>query len=242
MAQLIEFLVFPFRSVFSSGRGSQTYERFIEHAYEIGVNSIPLILIVGAFLGLVTTVQTSYQISSMFPKYFLGLTVGRMMMIELGPVLTALSITGRCVSAFAAEIGTMKISEQIDALRVMKISPENYLVKPRILAMLLVLPLLNAIMITVSLLAGAIFAQIFFQSNIATFFYGITHPFFPRDFWVSFVKSIFFAFWIASAGSYFGFQVSGGAKQVGRASTNAVVISTVVILILDFTAAILFFK
>jgi phospholipid/cholesterol/gamma-HCH transport system permease protein len=91
------------------------------------------------------------------------------------------------------------------------------------------------------LLAGAIFAQIFFQSNIPTFFYGITHPFFPRDFWVSFVKSIFFAFWIASAGSYFGFQVSGGAKQVGRASTNAVVISTVVILILDFTAAILFF-
>jgi len=241
MAKLIEFLTFPFKSLFSAGKGYKTYERFIEHSYDIGVNSLPLIIVVGFFVGLVTTVQSFYQISNMLPKYFLGLTVGRMIMIELGPVLTALVITGRCVSAIAAEIGTMKTSEQIDALRVMKVSPESYLVKPRILAMLLSLPLLNAIMITASLLIGAIFAQVFFQVNTDIFFYGITHPFYPREFLVSFVKSILFAFWISSAGAYFGFNVAGGAREVGRAATKAVVVSSVLILILDFVAAIIFF-
>lgn len=236
-----DFIVFPFKSLFSSGKGYKTYERFISHAYEIGVNSLPLIIVVGFFVGLVTTVQSFYQISNMLPKYFLGLTVGRMVMIELGPVLTALVITGRCISAMAAEIGTMKISEQIDALKVMRISPENFLAKPRILATLLTLPLLTAIMIAVSLVVGAVFAQIFFTVNVNEFFYGITHPFYQLDFWAAFIKAIFFAFWISSAGAYFGFEVSGGAKEVGRAATNAVVVSSVLILVLDFLAAVILF-
>jgi phospholipid/cholesterol/gamma-HCH transport system permease protein len=177
----------------------------------------------------------------MLPKYFLGLTVGRMIMIELGPVLTALVVTGRSISAMAAEIGTMKISEQIDALKVMRINPENFLAKPRILATLLTLPFLTAIMIAIALVVGAIFAQMFFAINVNDFFYGITHPFYPRDFWAAFIKSVFFAFWISSSGAYFGFQVSGGAKEVGRAATNAVVISSVLILVLDFFAAIILF-
>ena len=240
--QIKEFLVFPFTSLFSSGKGSKTFERFIEHSYEIGVNSLPVVLVIGFFLGLVTTVQSFYQISDMLPKYFLGLTVGRMIMIELGPVLTAMAVTARCVSATAAEIGTMKITEQIDALKVMKINPENFLAKPRILATLFTLPFLNAVMIAVSLLFGAIFAQIFFAINIDVFFYGITHPFHQLDFWSSFAKSFFFAFWISSAGAYSGFQVSGGAKEVGQAATKAVVISIALILVLDFIAAIILFR
>ena len=242
MDKIIDFLFFPFRSVFSSGKGYKTFERFIDQSYEIGINSLPLIVIIGFFLGLVTTVQSFYQISNMLPKYFLGLTVGRMIMIELGPVLTALGVVGRSVSAMAAEIGTMKISEQIDALQAMKINPENFLAKPRILATLLALPFLSAIMIAVSLIFGAIFAQAFFAINVNVFFYGITHPFYPLDFWASFIKSIFFAFWISSAGVYYGFRVSGGAKEVGRAATNAVVMSTVLVLILDFIAAIILFR
>jgi phospholipid/cholesterol/gamma-HCH transport system permease protein len=123
----------------------------------------------------------------------------------------------------------------------MKINPKNFLAKPRILAMLVALPLLNIVIIAVSLLVGALYAQIFLSSNINVFFYGITHPFYHNDFWASIVKSLFFAFWIASAGVYFGFDVRGGAKQVGRAATNAVVISTVLVLVLDFTAALIFF-
>ncbi len=241
VSEIIEFIIFPFQALFSPGKASRTLDRFIEHCYEIGVTSLPLVVIIGFFLGLVTTVQSFYQISNMLPKYFLGLTVGRMVMIELGPVLTALTVTGRCVSAMAAEIGTMKISEQIDALRVLKISPENFLAKPRILAMLLVLPLLNYVMIIVSLLSGAIFSHIFFATGFDVFFYGITHPFYPRDFWASLIKSIFFAFWITASGVYFGFRVLGGAKQVGQAATNAVVVSTILILVLDFIAAIILF-
>ncbi len=239
--ELIRFIIFPFQSLFSSGKGHRTYERFIQQCYEIGVSSLPLVMIIGFFLGLVTTVQSFYQISNMLPKYFLGLTVGRMVMIELGPVLTALAVTGRNISAMAAEIGTMKISEQIDALKVMKIDPMNFLAKPRILAMLLVLPLLNYVMIAVALLSGAILSQMFLATGIEVFFYGITHPFYPRDFWASLVKSIFFAFWITSAGVYFGFRVYGGAKEVGQGVINAVVVSTILILILDFIAAIILF-
>ncbi|MCX7786020.1 MAG: ABC transporter permease [candidate division WOR-3 bacterium] len=241
MQEVINFIIFPFRILFSPGKTSRTLVRFIEQSYEIGVNSLPLIVVIGFFLGLVTTVQSFYQIANMLPKYFLGLTVGRMVMIELGPVLTALTVTGRCISAMSAEIGTMKISEQIDALRVMKISPENFLGKPRMLSMLLVLPLLNYVMIAISLLSGALFSQLFFATSFDVFFYGITHPFYPRDFWASLIKSLFFAFWITSSGVYFGFQVSGGAKQVGQAATNAVVVSTILILILDFLAAIILF-
>lgn len=241
LQDIILFIKFPFQCLFSSGKGYKTYARFIEQSYEIGINSFPLIFIVGIFVGLVTTVQSYYQISNMLPKYFLGLTVGRMIMIELGPVLTALAITGRCVSAMAAEIGTMKISEQIDALKSMKIRPENFLAKPRILAMLMTLPFLNAITIAVALLTGAVFAHLFLAVNIDLFFYGITHPFYPLDFWASFIKSVFFAFWISSAGVYFGFNVSGGAKEVGRAATQAFVASVVLILILNFIAAIILF-
>ncbi|MCX8015150.1 MAG: ABC transporter permease, partial [candidate division WOR-3 bacterium] len=150
------------------------------------------------------------------------------------------TITGRCVSAMAAEIGTMKITEQIDALRAFKIDPLNYLVKPRLIAMFVTLPLLNGFMILVSLLVGAVYAQMFYHTNIDIFFYGLTHPFHTKDFWISFIKSGFFAFWISTAGTYSGFSVSGGAKEVGQAATKAVVISTILILILDFIAALIF--
>lgn len=228
-------------SLFTQDKGAKTFIRFVDYIYDFGVGSLPLIIIVGFFLGLVTTVQSAYQISNMLPKYFLGLTVGRMVMIELGPVLTAMALIGRCVSAMAAEIGTMKITEQIDALKSLKINPKNYLAKPRILAMLVSLPLLNALMIATALLVGALYGQAFLGTNMQVFFYGLTHPFHPKDFWVSFVKSGFFAFWITTAGIYCGFNVSGGAKEVGKAATNAVVISTVLVLILDFIAATIFF-
>jgi phospholipid/cholesterol/gamma-HCH transport system permease protein len=241
LKDIFPFLEFPFQSLFSKGKGAKTASRFVDYTYDFGVASLPLILIVGFFLGLVTTVQSAYQISNMLPKYFLGLTVGRMIMIELGPVLTAMGLIGRCVSAMAAEIGTMKVTEQIDALKTLKIDPRNYLAKPRILAMLVSLPLLNAIMIAASLLVGAIYAQIFLGINLEVFFYGLTHPFYPKDIWVSFIKSGFFAFWITTAGVYCGFNVTGGAKDVGKAATNAVVISTVLVLVLDFIAAKIFF-
>jgi len=239
--KVIEFIAFPFKTLFSEGKDKETFERFIDQSFEIGINSLPLIIIIGFFLGLVTTVQTFYQISNMLPKYFLGLTVGRMVIIELGPVLTALGVTGRCVSAMAAEIGTMKISEQVDALRVMNISPENFLAKPRILATLLVLPLLTAIMIAVALVTGAVYSHLFFSINFDVFFYGITHPFYVKDFWAAIIKSVFFAFWISSAGTFFGFQTLGGAKDVGKAATNAVVASSVLVLVLDFIAATIIF-
>jgi phospholipid/cholesterol/gamma-HCH transport system permease protein len=238
---ILDFIAFPFLILKSRGKKITTIDRIFDSIYEIGIESIPLILIVSFFLGLVTTIQTYFQISGMLPQYFLGLTVGRMVMIELAPVLSALVITGRSVSSMAAEIGSMKITEQLDALRVMKIDPLNFLAKPRLIATVIITPLLNGLMLIVTLVVGGLYAELFFNTNFFVFLSGLTNQFSSKIFWVSFVKSLIFGFWCASAGLYYGFNVEGGTKKVGEAVTNAVVTATVFILLLDFIVAFVAF-
>ncbi|MCS7258940.1 MAG: ABC transporter permease [candidate division WOR-3 bacterium] len=239
--EIFNFIWFPFSVILASGKPKRTIDRLFDQLYEIGIESLPLIFVTSVFLGLVITIQTYYQISGMLPKYFLGLTVGRMVMIELAPVLSGLVITGRSVSAMAAEIGSMKITEQLDALRVMKIDPKYFLAQPRLLAVVIITPILNGVMLLVTLLIGAIYAQLFYHTDLSVFFYGLTHPFAPRIFWVSFIKSTIFGFWCGASGLYYGFKVEGGTKEVGKAVTNAIVTATVLILVLDFLVALIFF-
>ncbi|MEO0071859.1 MAG: ABC transporter permease [candidate division WOR-3 bacterium] len=238
VTEILNFIKFPFLVILAPGKPKRTIERFVDYLYEIGVESLPLIFISSVFLGLVITIQTHYQISGMLPKYFLGLTVGRMVMIELAPVLSALVITGRTVSAMTAEIGGMKIAEQLDALKIMKIDPKYFLAQPRLLATIIAAPILNGVMLFVTLMVGAIYAMLMYNTNIDVFFYGLTHPFVPRIFWVSFIKSTIFGFWCATSGLYHGFMVEGGTREVGKSVTKAVVTATILILILDFLVAL----
>ncbi len=235
------FAIFLGRSIFIPWHIRTTKERIYEQVHNVGIGSLPIIIIIAAFVGLVTTVQTSYQLIGSVPRYLLGSTVGRMVVIELGPVLTALMVSGRCASSMAAEIGTMRVTEQIDALEVMAIDPYRFLSLPRIIGTVISMPLLCIIAEFDALLFGGLYAHYFLNVPFSVFNYGLTHYFFIRDLFGGLVKTFFFGLVISTAGCYFGFQVTGGAREVGRSATYAVVVSSILILILDFLIALVVF-
>lgn len=236
-----DFSTFFFRSIFVQWKIKTTKWRILHQIYYIGIGSLPIIIIIATFTGLVSTVQASYQLIGTVPRYILGSTVGRMVMIELAPILTALMVSGRCASSMAAEIGTMRVTEQIDALEIMAINPYRFLNLPRIIGTFIVLPILTIIAEFDAIICGTVYAHYFLNVPFSVFNYGLTHYFFARDFFGGLVKSLFFSLVIAASGCYFGFKVKGGAKEVGRAATYAVVTSSILILILDFLIALVIF-
>lgn len=236
-----DFSSFFFRSVFISWHLKTTRRRILFQVYEVGIGSLPIILIIAAFVGLVSIVQTSYQIAGTMPRYILGATVGRMVMIELGPILTALMVSGRCASSMAAEIGTMRVTEQIDALETMAIDPYRFLSLPRIMGTFIALPVLTVIAEFDSLLVSGAYAHFFLDVPFGVFNYGLTHFFYAKEFFGGLVKVLFFSVVIATSGCYFGFNVRGGAREVGRAATYAVVTASVLVLTLDFLVALVIF-
>lgn len=237
-----DFSAFFFRSLFIPWKIRTSKWRILHQIYSIGIGSLPIIIVIAAFTGLVSTVQTSYQLIGSVPRYIVGTTVGRMVMIELGPILTALMISGRCASSMAAEIGTMRVTEQIDALEIMAIDPYRFLNLPRIVGMFIALPILTVISEFVALICGALYAHYFLNIPMSIFNYGLVHFFYLRDFLGGLAKPLFFSLVIAASGCYFGFRVSGGAKEVGRAATYAVVTSSILILMLDFLVALVIFR
>lgn len=236
-----DFSLFFFRSLFISWKIKTTKWRILEQVYYIGIGSLPIIIVIAIFTGLVSIVQTSYQLIGTVPRYILGTTLGRMVMIELGPILTALMVSGRCASSMAAEIGTMRVTEQIDALEIMAIDPYRFLNLPRIIGIFIALPILTVISEFVALICGAVYAHYFLDVPFSVFNYGLTHYFYAKDFFGGLVKSLFFALVIAASGCYFGFKVKGGAKEVGKAATYAVVTASILILVLDFLVALVIF-
>ncbi len=236
-----DFSTFFFRSIFISWQLKQSRSRILYQVYEVGISSLPIILIVAAFVGLVSVVQTTYQVVGTVPRYFVGMTVGRMVLIELGPILTALMVSGRCASSMAAEIGTMRVTEQIDALSIMAIDPYRFLSQPRIIGTFIALPVLTVIAEFDALLVSGVYAHVFLDIPFKVYNYGLTHFFYAKDFYGGLVKSLFFALVIATAGCYHGFRVRGGAREVGRAATYAVVTASILILLLDFLVALVIF-
>lgn len=241
---IADYTFFFFRSVFLSWRLDKTISMILDQVWEVGVGSLPLILVIATFVGLVSTVQTLYQIvgAGTVPKYILGYTVGRMVLIELGPVLTALMVSGRCASSMAAEIGTMRVTEQIDALEAMAIDPYRFLNLPRIIGTFISVPLLAVIAEIDALVCGAVYAHFFLGVPFSVFNYGLIHFFYPRDLYGGLIKAVFFSIVIATSGCYFGFRVKGGAREVGSAATKAVVTASILILILDFLIALVVFR
>lgn len=236
-----DFSTFFFRSMFIPWKLRTTWPRILQQIYAIGIGSLPIIIVIAVFTGLVATVQTSYQLIGFVPRYLIGTTIGRMVLIELGPILTALMVSGRCASSMAAEIGTMRVTEQIDALETMAVDPYQFLNLPRIIATAIVLPVLTAVSEAVSLGCGAFYANQFLNIPYSLFNYGLVHYFRFEDLFGGLVKAFCFAFVIATAGCYFGFKVKGGAREVGRAATYAVVTASILILVLDFIIALVIF-
>lgn len=240
-SNIAEYTEFFGRSFFFRWNMRKHRDRILEQIDSVGIGSLPIIVIISSFLGLVTTVQLSYQLLGLLPRYFLGATVGRMVLIELGPILTGLIVSGRCSSAMAAEIGTMRVTEQIDALESMAINPYHFLNFPRIFGTMISLPILTIFSEFVAIYAGALYAHAFLNVPLDVYNYGLVRNFFPRDLFGGLLKAFLFSFAISISGCYFGFKVKGGAREVGIATTYAVVTACILILILDFIVALVVF-
>lgn len=212
-----------------------------EQMLSMGVNSLPLVLITSIFTGAVSSVQAAYQFADYVPMRYLGTAVGKAVIIELGPVLTALVVAGRVGAGIAAELGTMKVTEQVDALETLALDPIRYLVVPRFVSGIIMLPVLTIFSDFVALLGGLGVAVLFLDVSSHTFLGGVKLFFHLRDLFGGLFKALVFGGIIATIGCYQGFKTRGGAEGVGRSTTRAVVLSAVLILIFDYIIASLFF-
>ncbi len=209
-------------------------KRFPYDFYSLGVGSLPIVVLTSAFTGMVSSVQIAYQIRDYAPLDLLGAGVSKMVMVELGPVLTALVVAGRVGAGIAAELGTMRVTEQIDALEFMAIDPIRFLVTPKILTGLIALPILTIFADFIAILGGAFVSKVVMQVNYSVFFQWIKTLFVPLDLFGGLAKSVVFGFLISFIGSYTGFSTGGGAVGVGKSTTKAVVYSSIFILIADY--------
>jgi phospholipid/cholesterol/gamma-HCH transport system permease protein len=214
----------------------------VQQMNAIGVDSLWLVIVVSLFTGAVAAVQANYQFTAVVPLKYLSGVILRSVIIELGPVLTALVIGGRVGASMAAELGTMNVTEQIDALRAMGVSPLRYLVAPRVIAALVMLPILTIYADIIAVFGGYVVAATTLGVPTATYAEGLREFFRLRDLLSGLLKAVFFGNIIGMMGCYYGFRTSGGAEGVGRATTGAVVASCVLILILDYVLASVLFR
>ena len=199
----------------------------------IGVDSLPIALFIAAFTGIVMALQASYTFTGAIPLYFVGTLVGKTIILELGPVLTGLALAGRVGANIAAELGTMKVTEQIDALETLAFDPVAYLVVPRVLAGILMFPIVVAFADAIGVLGGWLTALQLLDMSSAEFVRGLRLFFLPFDVQFSMIKAASFGLAVTSVGCFFGFSTRGGAEGVGIATTRAVVVSSMLILVLD---------
>lgn len=210
---------------------------FVIQLKRIGYDSIFLITLTAAFTGLVTALQAVYQSKGYIPEHLLSVLIGKSTMIELAPVLTALVMTGKVGASISAEIGSMRVSEQIDALQSMNVSPAEFLYLPRIAAGLLAFPILTVYADLIGILSAWYFSWLRYGIHFHSFFHSMRSYFETFDLLSGIVKSIVFGFIITSLGCFFGSRTSGGAEGVGRSTTLTVVYSSVLILVMDFVVA-----
>ncbi|MBV9107997.1 MAG: ABC transporter permease [Gemmatimonadetes bacterium] len=199
----------------------------------LGVDSLPIALFLAAFTGIVLALQASYTFTGAIPLYFVGTLVEKTMVLELGPVLTGLALAGRIGANIAAELGTMRVSEQIDALETMAYDPVAYLVVPRVMAGLLMFPIIVIFANLVAIFFGLVTSMALLHMSSQTFVRGVRLFYKHFDIIYSIIKSFSFGFVITLVGCYQGFHTTGGAEGVGSSTTRAVVISGMLILVLD---------
>lgn len=216
------------------------WREFMHQCSEIGIGSLPIVVIISVFLGAVTTVQTAYQlVSPLIPKATIGMITRDTIMLELSPTVVCIVLAGVVGSKISSELGNMRVSEQIDALKIMGISTESYLILPKILACILMIPLLITISLFLAIIGGRIAATAAGILSMNVFDEGLKQSFNPFNVTFALIKAYTFGFIIGSISSYYGYNVKGGALEIGRASTKSVIVSCIMILIFDYLLAAL---
>ena len=201
---------------------------------KIGLNSIGIVLFISFFVGGVVSIQTALNLQNpLLPKYLIGLASRDSLILEFSPTMISLILAGKVGSSIASEIGSMRVSEQIDALEIMGVNSASFLILPKIIASLFFFPLLVILSMGIGMI-GAWVGGLSVNVTTSDFMYGLRYEFIP--FFVSYaiIKTLAFAFIVSSLSSYFGYYTNGGAVAVGKSSTEAVVYSSIIILVFNF--------
>lgn len=235
MQGLGKYLLF-LRSLFLNRESISVYVRqTLEECVVIGVNSVLLVVIVAMFTGAVASIQLYYTLSSpLVDKFLIGYGVREITILETAPTVMAIVFAGRVGSSIAGQLGSMRISEQIDALEILGINPASFLVLPKIIASILTYPLLVIIAAFCAIYSGLIVGNFVVAIALEDYIYGLRYMFDPYSVYFALFKSVVYAFLISSISGYRGFYVTGGAVAVGKASTRAVTDSCIAVLLADY--------
>jgi phospholipid/cholesterol/gamma-HCH transport system permease protein len=236
--EYVKLQIATFRAVFSR---PFYFHDFVEQLDQIGVGSLTVVLLTGFFTGAVLALQSGITLDQFGARPFVGRLISASMIKELGPVLTGLMLAGRIGSGVAAELGSMVVTDQINALRALGTDPVRKLVVPRVLAGVLMAPVLTVISDTVGILGGWIIAV--YQLRVASGIYwtSITDALYLQDAWMGIIKPFFLGYAIVTIGCYVGLRTTGGTQGVGRSTTNAVVAASVAVIAVDFFVTRLLF-
>lgn len=209
----------------------QQYSRELEKQ---GLQSLPIVIVISLFIGAILTIQAKTNTENPFlPKYIVGLLTRETLLLEFSSTILCLILAGKVGSNIASEIGSMRITEQIDAMEIMGVNSANYLILPKILAFMTMMPMLVILSTAIGLIGGWAVGAFTDIITVADYLVGVQYAFNPYFVWYGIIKSLFFAYVITSLSAYYGYMVRGGALEVGKASTNAVVNSNIIILLLD---------
>ena len=222
-------------------RGQIPWRTFIAQSIRLGSDSLPIIALISFLVGLTTALQAAYQLLQFGANIYIADMVGVAMVVELGPLMTAIVMAGRSGSSVAAEISTMVISEEVDALKTMGINPVRYILVPKMFALVFTMPLLTVMAMVVGILGGVIVAVTYLDLSFQAFWIEMVGALGLKDLLQAMLKAVTFAILIGLTAGHTGFRASGGATGVGRATTASVVASIFLVIVFDAIYSIIFY-
>lgn len=229
-----KYALFMRRVLTRPDRLKESLKRYVFEISKLGIDSIPLVIVISLFIGAVIAIQMQINFENpLLPLYTIGLATRDVLLLEFSSSILCLILAGKVGSNIASEIGTMRVTEQIDALEIMGVNSCNFLVLPKIMALLTFIPVLAIFSMCSGLFGGYLVAKFTNILSVSQYIYGIQSYFIEWYVWYAIIKSLFFSFIITSVASFYGYNVKGGALEVGKASTNSVVASSILILLLD---------
>ncbi len=208
------------------------YKQLLREIENIGINSFGIVVLISFFVGTVITIQTNYNLENPFlPRYLIGVTVRDSLLLEFSSTMVALILAGKVGSSIASEIGTMRITEQIDALEIMGVNSASFLILPKLIAAIFFFPILSLLSMFVGIFGGYLLCIFTDVVSPADYIYGIQYSFYPHYVSYAVTKTVFYAFIIVSLSAFQGYFAKGGSLEVGRSSTKAVVYSSIAVLL-----------
>jgi phospholipid/cholesterol/gamma-HCH transport system permease protein len=217
------------------------WQAAVSQATEVGVRALPILSLITFFIGLILALQSGYELRKLGAMSYVASTVAISVTRELGPLITAILVIGRSGSAFAAEIGTMRITEELDALETMAIEPVDFLVTPKFLAMILMMPCLTTWANAMGILGGSVFGVAQADFTWVRYMRSSLEALYLRDVAIGLIKSVMFGITIAAVGCYEGLSTQGGAESIGRSTTQSVVMSIFLVIAVDLLFTAIFF-